>query len=334
MCSNVLGVFCLCVAMPAAGLARRLYYLLKLFHEALAPEAASFPEIQHALQQLQHAVVADLPRFEERKRKRGRDRPVGASLELSMKSLRNKLGYARRCRAKAEADLRDLQLARERDGPRRMTAAFVAKVALASPSASSRAFAETWADLVGSGAAGCSRRTIGRVRDAFSSVIKDIYLDQLEESARLAALALACPSALAPGSASALASAVAPATFAVVLHFHDEASLRLRSATDVSLPLSRSRSSSVLQHSVWVDVCNSGQRCFVPTELCALANKRATVIARSLKEVLQMVGRRVHEGFGQQPSPVKPWLTHVLVGDGLPTNEAMGWVQGMGINRG
>ena len=82
------------------------------------------------------------------------------SREVSKKKVQNKLNWVRRRLAKAEAELLALRQARERDGAHRLTSEFVAKVALAAPSASERSFADAWADLIGAGAAGCSRRTI------------------------------------------------------------------------------------------------------------------------------------------------------------------------------
>lgn len=79
------------------------------------------------------------------------------------------------------------------------------------------------------------------------------------------------------------------------------------------------RSSKAMQHSVWIQVGGQGPRRFVPTELCALANKTANVIARSLYEVLMTAATRVQAGFGRG---ARPWLTHVLVGDGVASNEA------------
>jgi hypothetical protein len=127
------------------------------------------------------------------------------------------------------------------------------------------------------------RRAIGRVRDALSEVVKELYLEQVERAARRSRAAEALETARALGAGSRLAD------FVVLLHLHDEASLRLRSSSDVGAAPSRGRSSSdvgaapsrgrsskVMQHSVWIQVGGQGPRRFVPTELCALANKRPT----------------------------------------------------------
>jgi hypothetical protein len=232
---------------------------------------------------------------------------------MVLKRTQNKLQHARRRYKTAEAALRALQRARDDEPAHCITAEFVAKVALSAPSSSSRAFADAWADLIGVGAVGCSRRTIGRVRDAFSEVVKELYLDQVERAARRSRAAETLETARALGAGSRLAD------FVVLLHLHDEASLRLRSSSDVGAAPSRGRSSKVMQHSVWVQVGGQGPRRFVPTELCALANKTANVIARSLYEVLKTAATRVQAGFGRG---TRPWLIHVLVGDGVASNEA------------
>ena len=115
-----------------------------------------------------------------------------------------------------------MQRAREEDGAHRLASAFVVKVALSAPSASGRAFADTWADLIGAYAAGCSRRTTGRVRDAFSDVVNDLCFEQVEQSARRASAARAeayqLAAAYAPEAALAPGAAPPPSDFRVMMH--------------------------------------------------------------------------------------------------------------------
>ena len=115
------------------------------------------------------------------RRHRGRGRTVGASHEPSLVSLRNHLAYAKRSRRALKATLQALQQSKQREHSNRTTAAFAAKIALASPSASGRSFADAGSDLIGTEASGCSRRTIARVRDAFCCVCKDLYCSNIEE---------------------------------------------------------------------------------------------------------------------------------------------------------
>ena len=69
--------------------------------------------------------------------------------------------------------MRALQRSSGDDDARRMASAFAAKVAPSTQPASARALADARADLIGAGAVGCSRRTIGRARDALREVVKD-----------------------------------------------------------------------------------------------------------------------------------------------------------------
>ena len=59
------------------------------------------------------------------------------------------------------------------------------------------------------------------------------------------------------------------------------------------------------------------------SELEALADKRAGTLATSLLGVLRRVAAPVAEGFSTAAAPsALRWLFHVVVGDGLSTNEA------------
>ena len=196
-------------------------------------------------------------------------------------------------------------------------------MALASPLQSQRSFAQSWSGLVGAGTTGCGRSTIEKIRNAFCGVVKDLYFGEIETASKRKASALAL--GLAASASSAHALGVAPCN--VVLHVHDEALLRLRSSLDPHGPASRGRSSKVVQHAVWVDVGSSEPLRFVPTELCALASKRADVIATCIYNVLESVAQCLDKGSvaggacAGQDGP-KPWLAHVLVGDGVGTSEA------------
>ena len=304
----------------------------------MSRDAADLLEVVAALGALEAAVDVDLPAWMSTKRKRSRVHKFGVAHERVAKSLRNRLDYARKRRLQAEAKGRELQQAREHDVSHRITAAFVAHIALSAPSDSSRAFANAWSDAVGVATAACSRRSIGRVRDAFTYVVKDLYFSRLQEEARdafAAAAALASPAASAPAAtAIEVAASFAPPCFAALLHFHDEASLRLRSSADVGGAPSRVRSSKVTQHVVWADFGLGGVHHFLPTELHALENKKATVLAHCIHNVLVSAASHIETGFAAASAPAdpvaaapdsdstKPWLFHILVGDAIATNLA------------
>ena len=205
--------------MVGAYLGRRLRHLIGQFHVALDPDSAALPDIANALRALEAAVDGDLPRWDDGdtlRRKKGRQRALGQEAAAQTKSLRNRLRYARLKSQQATAALRRLKRSKDADRSQRIGSLFVAKVALASPLQSGRAFEAAWSDLVGTGAVGCSRRTIQRIRDAFCSVLKDLYFRELGAACRskLSALALA--------SASTPVAALAPGPAVCLLHFHDE----------------------------------------------------------------------------------------------------------------
>ncbi|MCP3883447.1 MAG: hypothetical protein GY701_34335, partial [Sulfitobacter sp.] len=139
-------------------------FLVTGMKAALAPDAAELTDIAARIDALSDAVNEALPMGELRQRRRGRERDVGFGTPTRVRKLLNKLNYARRRRAQAETKLRAMQKAKEDDGKYRTTSEFLAKIVLSSPSACGRAFAEAWADLIGVGASGCSRRTIDRAR--------------------------------------------------------------------------------------------------------------------------------------------------------------------------
>ena len=68
------------------------------------------------------------------------------------------------------------------------------------------------------------------------------------------------------------------------------------------------------------------QRVYVPTELDALSNKSARVLATSLHEVFLTVARYIRRGLESSASRWEegklPWLVHILVGDGVATNHS------------
>ena len=120
-------------------------HLVRLMFAALGPDAAALPEVARCLSNLKDAVNEDLLVW--KRRQRGKGRLVGEELEKLAKRLRSRLDSARSRYKKAEA-LRALQRAREEDGAHRISSEIVAKVALSAPSASSRAFADAWADPI------------------------------------------------------------------------------------------------------------------------------------------------------------------------------------------
>ena len=298
-------------AMPP-GLGPRLRLLLDKFHEDFDPVAEEHPEVRLALEKLEDEVRVAFPMapLRPRKRKAGRQKVLNSTKAARLAS---QLKWARKRRRGAEAELAKSKAVKNAAANNRMTPPFIAKVALSQPSACARAFAGAWRDLVGIGAEGCSRTTIGRIRDAFAEVCKQMCHSQVRfagDAARKASVALATPQQQ-------------PVFCASVLHIHDEASLRLRSASDVlpGVP-GRSRSSKVQQHCVWLHLHSQlAVRWLV--ELDPLADKTGATLATSLERVLRPLGQIVGEVFASDGALRPPiWLVHFLVGDGASGNEA------------
>ena len=305
--------------MVGFRLGYRLRHLVAQLREALGPDAEALPEIAQAVDHLEECINTDIPPYP-----RGEKRPLGGAPRAYLdrhepavlkgwKRLKNQLAHVRRMRQKAETSLAHLRQSKIREKNNSTTACFLARVALASPLQSTRAFAQSWQDLVGAGASCLGRTTIESIRNAFVAVVKDVYREEIRKAAR-----------------RQIAPAPAPDSVphAVVLHYQDEASLRLRSALDPTAPLSRARSSKVLQHVMWVKSSSEAPLLFAPTELCALANKSAPVLATSIFAELSRVAELLRSGFldagacARVDDTQKPRLVHVLIGDAIPTNEA------------
>jgi len=326
--------FGFCVMVYSLG--RQLRQLLAKFHTCFDADAARLPNIAAALQALESAVQEALPPWQLRAHA-GIGRPRAKD---PLRSRRNAVAYAKAKVRRLQEKLRTLELVKRRKGVGRLSPLFLARAALASPTTSARSFEKTWSDLVGSGDRGISRRQIARIRDAFVGVLKERSAEQLEAIAERAAkcarigAAARAPSLLgvglwAAGSSMAAASRAPSFATASVLHIQDEAALRLRSMADLSVTSpSRSRSSMVQQHVVSVHF-GDGAIISVPTEMDALERKTAAVMATSLDRVLRHCAQTIGRGFASSrlsglESDVlsEPWLVHILVGDGITTNEA------------
>ena len=268
------------------------------------------PGTSAALAALEKEVDEELPRWRP-----PAWRPAGAK---RLRHLENQVAYAQRAAKKLSGQLRELRDGKRKTPTHRMTPPFLCKVALSKPTSSARAFAATWVDLVGTGDSGCSRTTITRARDAFAEVVKDLSKQEVLCAAATSAkhYTAQARSTTAPSASKFLCAAL--------LHVHDEASLRLRSSldTDGAGP-SRSRSSKVQQHCLWLQL-DTNARLRVPAELDALANKTAATIATSLHRQLRRCAEDVGAGFAKHGASAlaKPWFVHVLVADSVSANLA------------
>ena len=107
-------------------------------------------------------------------------------------------------------------------------------------------------------------------------------------------------------------------TPAVLLHVQDEAELRRLSEDRRDGPsVPRRGRASKVQVNV-VDFIVGGERVHVPQALVPLANKTARTLATCFMRVLDDFCGSVLPEPAEQPTV---WLVHVLVGDGIATNE-------------
>ena len=123
-------------------------------------------------------------------------------------------------------------------------------------------------------------------------------------------------------TAASGARALRPVFCVALLHVQDEARLRLRSAEPADTAPARSRSSKVRQHALWMHVASIAAPLL--TELDALADKTAATIATSLLATLRGVASSTASVLVEKRDArhTDLWFLHVLVGDGIGTNEA------------
>jgi len=127
-----------------------------------------------------------------------------------------------------------------------------------------------------------------------------------------------------PAAAGAMALRALRAVHGVTcLHIQDEAGLGLRSFRQDRVEPSRSRTSKVQSHVVQLNV--DGATVDVPIELDALADKRAVTLATSLLGVRDRVIAMVEAGLSDY-AVGEWWFWHVVVGDGINTNQRAGRV--------
>ena len=311
----------------APGYGPKFRHNLGRFRETLQPIVACHESIRLALERLDQAVQESFPAGPSAKQRAGRPH---VSPNFRLKRAQNKINYLRNKNKTLERKLDALRVGKQGDQQNRMTPEFLAKVALSMPTTCARGFHSAWTDLVGTGVANCGRTTIAKIRDAFVEEVKRANVLQVALAATRSLERRAA--AFAP-IATAAAAPVFVFPCVTMLHIHDEASLRLRSSADTDLGApARSRSSKVQQHSVSVMFPEQALLRW-HTELDPLSNKTAKVLATALNKVLRAVSSAIGESWRASSANVeRGWFVHVLVGDGVTTNEAaakvlLAWVR-------
>jgi hypothetical protein len=303
--------------MPLRALSYRLHRLVRQLHEDFDPDAQHYPSTKAALDALDAALQDEMPQAPSgKKRLLGAPRDVSVVISRKLRLMRARLAYARR----KQSELRD-QLDKVRNAKCGSTIRpeWLVKVCLSRPLTSARGYAQAFADLCPNrDASGCSRTTITSIKDAWVEVVKDMNSKEVSVAASVLAAKGHVPGSSQVSTCHDRAEAEGPVRIVVMLHQQDEASMRLRSFKDAG-GSSRSRSSKVQQHAVWLLVGSATVP--VVTEVEALADKRAVTLTTSLDGVLRQAVASVVEGIG--PAPVtRWWYVHMLVGDGIVTNNA------------
>ena len=200
---------------------------------------------------------------------------------------------------------------------------WMVRVFLSTPSANARGLAKAFTEVVGMDAPTISRQSISRIRDAWVEMYKPMVY-------KIGADRVAAAEAIA----RRLRIDFVPVFFQQV---QDEADIKLRSELEKAFRiLSRSRASKV-QQSACTLFDMHGSLDF-PTELEALGDKTAATLATSFERLLRLVASMVISPAtcddAPRPAPrgsallpaaqAAPdiWLIHILVGDGIATNNA------------
>ena len=250
-----------------------------------------------------------------------------ATKNRELRKLRSALRHARATAQLKDGELKKLTMSHGQDGLQKY---WLVKVMLSRPLTSARGFANSFKELFCDlGTATCSSFTIGRIRDAFCAVVK--AMNHASHVSALRCLAAGCRVAAAQmrsegalGAATGARDSHRRLIFSVsCLLLHDEAKLRLRSFMPLNRKKrTRGRGSSVMQYVV--KMLYDGEPLRLHTELDALGQKDANTIATALLGVLRNVANMTVEALGQNGAMdgLELWYFHVIVGDGIATNEA------------
>jgi len=203
---------------------------------------------------------------------------------------------------------------------------------LSSPGQNARGLTKAFNDVVGLDNNIVSRSSMDKVRGAWVEFYKAMVM-------KLAAERVAADVASANTTRAAF-------VLLFLIHVQDEADIRFRSGADddVNIPR-RSRASKVQQHVV--ELATKHGALEIPTEMEALGDKTAATLCTSFERLVRSIAADVFPatGVGAKPQasvPAKPqalvrakpqalvsakpqpevWLFHILVGDGIATNDA------------
>ena len=286
-------------------------------HATFLRRRLSYPQTADALRRLREAIDAEVPRG------RGLKRPAEG------RSVSSRKHYLRARRLKTETDKLRAEIANHTKSKAtgyQITPDWLLRIFLAMPAAGSRGMEHCFRDVVGADGNLLSRRTIGRVRDAWVELYKSMVLKVGAD--RVAG---------AIGAANDARVGFAPL---YILHVQDEADIRLRSGDALGVAIPRRSRASKVQQNVVELVTNVGSL-DIPTELEALGDKTAATLATCFERLLRSIAANVLPPTSPRAASTEPetWLFHIIVGDGIATNEAAAkflWscMQQRGLGRG
>ena len=284
----------------------------------------SYPRTEDALRRLQQAVDAEIaqvvvPRSLLKRRRQTAAASTGAAGKAATEATaqpgkssragaesRKWYYQARRFRLERDAlatKVRTIAGAKDHGA---LSQEWLLRVILSKPNASARSVEQSFADIVGSDVRIISRSSLNAVRDAWVELYKPMVF------AAGADLVAAC----------VRRAVEVKADFAPVylVHIQDEADIRLRSenARDGAAVPSRSRSSKVQQHVLTMHGAG-GRVLDLPMELEAFGDKSAPTLATSFERLLRAVSASVFPP--PQAGMPEVWVVHILIGDGIATNE-------------
>ena len=229
------------------------------------------------------------------------------------RTLQNKVQYMQKKITTLEAQVKSHT--ETKNSMNRLTKDWILRVFLASPHASSRAIAQSFHQVVGLDATTVGRTSIGKIKAAWVEMFVRMVKSKIRDM--VAAHLRSCSMARRP---------FLPVT---LVHVQDEADIRLRSgdARDPELPR-RGRASKVQLHVLRLAVGHHQHE--IPTELEALGDKTASTLATSLERLMRntirdtfpKVGLNLAERTLLGRVPPEIWVTHWLIGDAIPTNDA------------
>lgn len=311
--------------LPFPGVFRRRVARVQQY---LATARRQYPRTKEALRLLQVAVDEEVPRPAVQPGKKRKATPgaaatgaaaTGAHEAAAPTESRKWYFQARRLRLERDAlaaKLRRFSGAKE-EGHYMLSEEWLMRVFLSKPNASARSLEQSFGDIVGSDVRTVSRPAMNAIRDAWVEMYKPLVH-------KAGAALVATTARLAKQGKAAFAPVF-------LVQIQDEADIRLRSESSRDGPAvpSRSRASKV-QQSV-LTIHGAGEQVVRwPCELEALGNKSAATLATSHERLLRSVVAGVlpqpqAEGL-PRPQAAAPdvWIWHVVIGDGIGTNEAAG----------